>query len=141
VKARAILRRLWRDERGIEALEFIIGSSLFFALCFGILEGGMVMWTGNAMKSAATEAARCAAIGSSLCPDVKSYAVSQVQSWVVPDTFASTDVTVTAGTTCNAAPGTAVIVSISHKLWANFVMPPPFSTPTLRVSSCFPSAA
>ncbi len=47
-----VLRRLARDERGISATEFVIVASVFFMLCFGIVDFSRAMWQWNAAAKA-----------------------------------------------------------------------------------------
>ena len=47
-----IWRRLIRDERGISATEFVIVASVFFMLCFGIVDFSRIMWQWNAAAKA-----------------------------------------------------------------------------------------
>ena len=103
--ARVSSRGLRRDRRGAQALEFVIISALFFPVSFAILELGLLLWTQNAMQSAAAQAARCGAIGSADCADVADYAAKAVGEWVVPDQIVKSEVTVTAAGSCNGAPG------------------------------------
>ena len=138
---RGMFRWLLRDRRGGAAsLEFVFIAMVYAPLSFAILEVGMLLWTQNAMQSAATLASRSAAISSSDCPDVASYAATAVGEWLVPDTVYSADVTVQSGASCNGAPGKSSIVTITHQFWAGITLPWPFSAPTITVSSCFPSS-
>lgn len=137
---RRTLHRLLTDRRGAHAFEFVIIATVFFPLSFAMLELGFLLWTQNAMQSAATIAARCGAIGGSACPDIAVYAASAVGEWVVPDSITSSDVTVTSGGSCNGAPGLATIVVIAHQFWGTVTFPWPFSAPLITVTSCFPSA-
>ena len=51
------LRNLLRDRRGVHTLEVVCVSAIYFPLTFAIVEVGFILWTQNAMQSAATIAA------------------------------------------------------------------------------------
>ena len=136
-----LLRRLLGDRRGVHTLEVVCISAIYFPLTFAIVEVGFILWTQNAMQSAATLAARCGAIGGSDCPDVATYAASAVGEWLVPDSITSSEVTVQTAASCNAAVGKATIVTITHQFWSGVTLPWPFAQPQISVSACFPSAS
>ncbi len=140
MKPRGLARRLRSDRRGAQAFEFVIISAIFFPITFAILELGFVLWTQNAMQSAATIAARCSAIGSADCPDVADFAAKAVGEWLVPDEIVKAEVTVTTAASCNGAPGKAAIVTISHQFWGALTLPAPFASPLISVSACYPSS-
>ena len=137
---RATRRYLGRCRRAVASLEFVAIAAIFAPMTFAIVEVGFILWTQNSMQSAATMAARCAAIGSTACPDVAAYASATVGEWLVPDTVAASDVSVQMAGSCNAAPGVAVIVTITHQFWSGVSLPAPFSAPVISVSSCFPKS-
>jgi Flp pilus assembly protein TadG len=131
------MRRLPWDRRGSTAIEFAIVSFPFFLICLGMIEAGIIFWTQNAMQSAATLGARCAATGNSACSNVAAYVSSAVANWAVADTVPTSEVSVQTAGTCNGTAGTAIIVSITHHFWGSAQMPPPFSSLTSTVSSCY----
>lgn len=133
-------KRLAGDRRGAQAFEFVVIAAVFFPVSFAIVELGLLLWTQNAMQAAAAMAARCGAIGSADCTDVAQYAATAVGEWVVPDQIISSEVTVTSAASCNGAPGRATIVVIAHQFWSGITLPPPFNSPLITVSACFPSA-
>ena len=141
MKPRQVLSRLRRDRRGAQALEFAVIAAVFFPVSFAILELGLLLWTQNAMQSAAAMAARCGAIGSADCADVADYAAKAVGEWVVPDQIDKSEVTVNKAGSCNGAPGTATIVTIAHQFWSGITLPAPFNSPLITVTACFPSSA
>ncbi len=47
-----VIGRLIRDERGISATEFVIVASVFFMLCFGIIDFSRATWEWNAAAKA-----------------------------------------------------------------------------------------
>jgi Flp pilus assembly protein TadG len=130
-------RGLLGDRRGSTIIEFAVSTVAMFSMCFAILEVGLMCWTQNAMQNAATLGARCAATSNSACANVPQFVVDTIGTWLVPDSVAVADVTVQSAGVCNGSPGTAVIVSISHQFWGALVLPPPFSSLTINVSSCY----
>ena len=141
MKIARLLRRLLGDRRGAQTLEMVFVSAIYFPLTFAIVEVGFILWTQNAMQSAATVAARCGAIGASECTDLATYAAAAVGEWLVPDSITAAEVTVSTAASCNAAVGKATIVTITHQFWSGVTLPWPFAQPSISVSACFPSAS
>ena len=48
------------NERGAALVEFAIGATVFLAALFGVIEGGLLLWTHNALTDAARRGARYA---------------------------------------------------------------------------------
>ena len=119
----------WRDTRGSSAVEIGLTAPFFFALLFGLIEGGLLLWTQLGLQHATAMAARCASIDVSTCKDsgtVRSYAVQQ-----------SFGVNPPASTFSYSTPSCGNQVSASYQF--NFVTNY-WGTPTLTLSalSCFP---
>ncbi len=55
-------RKFHRDTRGAALMEFAIVATVFLTLVFGIIEFGRLLWTHNALKSAAQQGARYATL-------------------------------------------------------------------------------
>jgi Flp pilus assembly protein TadG len=75
-----ILRRLIADAAGATAVEFGLTAPVFFAMMFGLIDGGMLLWTQLGLQHATEMAARCASINKNLCAGttaVQSYASTQ----------------------------------------------------------------
>jgi Flp pilus assembly protein TadG len=134
-------RQLHRERRGSTAVEFAIIAGVMLPLLFGTVDLGLLMWTSNALRSTAALTARCVAISSSLCSgNPAQFAVSTAQVWVLPNIITTAEVTInTAASSCNGTAGSFVTVAISSSYWAADILPPPFSTTTLNVNSCFPT--
>ena len=120
---------LWRDNAGSSAVEIGLTAPFFFALLFGLIEGGLLLWTQIGLQHATAAAARCASIDVSTCKDsgtVKSYAVAQ-----------SFGVNPPASTFTYSTPSCGNQVSASYQF--NFVTNY-WGTPTLTLNalSCFP---
>lgn len=56
------LRKFHRDQRGAALMEFAIAGSIFLTMMFAVIEFGRLLWTHNALKSAAQQGARYAAL-------------------------------------------------------------------------------
>ena len=81
--------RMLRDARAVSAVEFALTAPLFFALLFGMIEGGLLVWTQIGLQHGAEAAARCASI--KLCgttTDIQNYAAKNAFGLSVdPSTF------------------------------------------------------
>ena len=120
---------LWRDTAGSSAVEIGLTAPFFFALLFGLIEGGLLLWTQIGLQHATALAARCASIDVGTCKDS-----GTVQSYAVQQTFG---VNPPASTFTFTTPSCGNQVSASYQF--NFVTGT-FGTPTLTLSalSCFP---
>ncbi len=122
---------LWHDQRGASALEFGLTAPVFFLFIFGIIEGGLLLWTQIGLQHGAEMAARCASINTALCPTnnptaVTTYATQQALGLSLP-----------ASTFTYSAPACGNQVSASY----TFEFPDLFHlTPlALTAQACFPS--
>ena len=112
-------------------MEFALVGMLFFALIIGVIEVGRVLWTLNALHYGAQQAARCAAVNSTLCGSS-----GLLQSWA-------------AGIGGSTLPGTALTLdsaaACGMKVTANYTMIlyiPLFKmNPTLTATACFPKSS
>jgi len=136
------LRDLIRGRHGTAALDFAMVSIVFLPMCFGIIELGIMMWVQNTLQSAAATTARCVATQNSACTgDPQTYAVNQATQYLPSGMVSKSDVTVHNPGTCNSAPGTMVVVTITHTFWGTSILPPPYQSLSTSVSSCFPTAS
>ena len=133
-------RPLRADDHAVASVEFAILGSVFVALIFGILSSGLLLWTKNAVDSAAAFTARCVALGSPDCTNSAQYAVAQATAWTGLPIIVSSNVTWTTRTTCHAIPGSFAVVSIASSYWAS-VLPPPLNSVTIHATSCYPMNA
>ena len=81
------LRSFLAHNGGATAVEFGLTAPVFFALMFGLINAGLMLWTQLGLQHATELAARCASVNKSLCSDaaaIKNYAASQVFGKVVP---------------------------------------------------------
>lgn len=134
-------QRLRRDRRGGASVEFAMTSLILVTLVVGVVSVGSMGWVWQALQSTATDAARCAAVGSATCANVttapgntKSYAVTAAQARGLQIT--TSNVSVSTGSVCGTS--NMVQVSLTYSFSAIF----PKSLPTsLTASACFPLPA
>jgi Flp pilus assembly protein TadG len=132
---------LRRCRRGAAALDFAMVSIVFLPLCFGIIELGIMLWVENTLQTTATVTARCVSTANAVCSNAQQYAVDQATAYLPSGMVSTGDVTVSTGASCNSAPGTAVIVTIAHTFWETEILPPPYQSLAISVSSCFTTAS
>jgi Flp pilus assembly protein TadG len=129
------MKRL-RDRRGVVSIEFAIVATVLIPLTAAIIEIGLLLWTQTAMQSVAALTARCVAIGSALCTNGQTYAVTLANDWTLNGAISTSNVTVSTTTTCNTASGSFEQVSISFPLWSRMVLKP-FLPDSFTVSACY----
>jgi Flp pilus assembly protein TadG len=120
------------DERGAETVEFAIMLLVFFALMFGIVEFGRVLWTQNALHYATQQAARCAAVNSTLCGTqdlMRTFAAGVAGAGVPGSAFWLTSPDPTCGK------------QVTASYTVNLYVPLLSMNPTLTASACFPKAS
>jgi Flp pilus assembly protein TadG len=61
------MRRLAGDESGATAVEFALVLPVFVAMILGLLSVGMLGFATNSLQFAAEDAARCAAVKTTIC--------------------------------------------------------------------------
>jgi Flp pilus assembly protein TadG len=143
-----MVRRFLRVRDGSTAIEFAMTATALLAFMIGILQGGLLYWTWQALQGAAIDAARCAAINSTSCANVasstaatQSYAATAAQTRGV-SAVTSSMVSVATGTATSIGCGTnsssVVQVTISYPFGIIFLWR--FS-PTVTVRACFPLAS
>lgn len=130
--------RLAADCRAATAIEFALCGSLFLLLVIGFFELGLALWMMGALQSAAALTARCAAIGSSDCPDPQQFAVSTAQSWTFWSVISRDEVSVASSSTCNGVAGTFERVTITCPFCAAPWLMARFVSLPSTVSECYP---
>jgi Flp pilus assembly protein TadG len=125
------IQRFFRDRAGSSAVEFALLSPVFFAIAFGIVDAGRLVWTQMSIEHAVESAARCASIQSTNCttaPDVQTYAATQAPGLgLSPSAFSY------------STPSCGSLVSATYRYYylsAAF----PGSYSTLTAQSCVPVA-
>jgi Flp pilus assembly protein TadG len=121
--------QVWIDERGTTAIEFGLTAPAFFAVLFGIIEFGLIMWTQAGLQHGAEMAARCASIDTIVCGNqsaIQNYAAQQAFGLnPSPSNFA-----------VSTQPcGTLVSATYSFPILTNYVGGPMLA---LNAQSCFP---
>jgi Flp pilus assembly protein TadG len=146
--SRSLARRLRRATAGAMAIEFALTAMPLVMLIVGILQGGLMFWSWQALQAAAIDAARCAAIDSASCRDVtttpsntQSYAVSATQARGLTG-VTTANVTVQTGasaqTTCGGTTVSMVSVALTFRYGPVFVWS---ITPGMTATACFPLSA
>jgi Flp pilus assembly protein TadG len=130
---------------GSTALEFGITALPMMFLLMGVIEGGLLFWSWQALEGAAIDAARCAAINASSCKNpistpgnTASYAAKAAAIRGLSGVTAS-NVTVTTGAAaqslCGNTTASVVSVAMAYHFPAMEVVP---LLSNLTVSTCFP---
>lgn len=118
--------RIRRDERGTTAVEFALTAPMFFMVIFGVVEGGLLLWTQAGLQHGAEMAARYAGLDPAPSTSaIQTYAAQQsLGLHPAPSNF----------TDSTQACGTQVSASYAFP-FASF-----FPTPSLALSAqaCFP---
>lgn len=135
-------RSVRKDRRGVAAIEFALVAPTLLMLTWGAIEVGLLVpWVKGGLQSVAGIAARCGAVGSPDCANVKAYAVGLAGSWVIPGVISTMDVTTeSAAKTCNGMAGKFYVVTIACPYFASGILPPPLGSQTITVSACYPMA-
>ena len=116
-----------RDARGATAVEFAMLLPGFLVFVLGIGNCGMMLWTQLGIQHGVVEAARCATINPSSCPDVPAYASQQAYDLNIPKT---------AFTLSSTACGNQV--TANYQFPFTTLMFPPMNV-TLTALSCYPT--
>jgi Flp pilus assembly protein TadG len=124
-----MLRRLILDAAGATAVEFGLTAPVFFAMVFGLMDGGMLLWTQLGLQHATEMAARCASVNKNLCASataVQNYASTQAFGLgMAPSVFTLTQ----------PACGSQVTASFDFGFIGGY-----YGTPvmTVNATACFP---
>ena len=119
----------WIDERGTSAIEFGLTAPAFFAILFGIIEFGLIMWTQAGLQHGAEMAARCASIDTIVCGDQ-----TATQNYAAQEAFGLNPSP--SNFTVSTQPcGTLVSATYSFNMLTHYVGGPAIA---LNAQSCFP---
>jgi Flp pilus assembly protein TadG len=133
-----MFRRLARHTAASTTVEFGLTASILTLTLLGIIQGGIIIWTWQAMESAAIDAARCFAIGAPSCgstTDTQTYAVSTAQGRGINGVTAVASSGATAKALCGQT-ASVVAVAVSCPFgWVPYTL-----APTLKATACFPLA-
>lgn len=101
-----------RSRRGSATVEFALAAPLLFALAFGLIEGGRVVFILNQMSNAAREGCRVAALSNVLdSNDV----VSTIESHMESTGLDNLEISVSPASLSTVQPGNPVTVTLSVK--------------------------
>jgi Flp pilus assembly protein TadG len=123
------LYRIVRDNGGATAVEFAITAPVFFVLLFGILEGGLLVWTQIGLQHGAEAAARCASINSTACGTT-----ATIQNYAAQNAFGMT-IDPTSFSVTTPACGNQVSATHTFVFASGYFGAPSL---TLTAQSCFP---
>jgi Flp pilus assembly protein TadG len=141
-------RRPWRVGRsGATAVEFALVAWMLILASVGVIQLGLLMWTQEALESAAAQTARCAALGATTCTNAQQYAVNIVSGWTLSGVVTIANVWVQANATCTSTSGSVTagkftVVVISTNYWATAwnLLPKPLGSKTLKATACYPTS-
>jgi Flp pilus assembly protein TadG len=137
--------RLLRHRSGAAALEFAVSVTPLLLLILGTIEGGLLLWSWQALEGAVIDAGRCAALDATACQNAAttpaktaSYAATAAKARGL-SSVTSSNVTVSTGAAAQALCGNTtanvVAVSIAYKFSMVGLIPLPSN---LTVAACFP---
>jgi Flp pilus assembly protein TadG len=121
------LVRLSKDEGGNPAVEFGLLAPVLLLFLFGIIEGGRMLWTLNALHYSVQEAARCASINAATCGSA-----SQIQTFAAGRAGAGFDPSIF--TSAVSGCGNQVSANYTMSLNVPFIM----HSISLTAQSCYP---
>lgn len=124
------MRRLWRDCSGASLVEAALVFPVLFAVLFGCIECGKLMWTQLALNYAVEEAARCAEVTPDVCKNNQTTA-DYAQAKAQPLTLPAGTITVS-----SQACGTQVAASLPYQPTIGTMVFP--TAPTLKAQVCRP---
>jgi Flp pilus assembly protein TadG len=131
---------------GTTAIEFGALAPVLMMTSFGVYEFGRWGWTYEALQEAASQGARCAAIGQAACESGGAYSSANTVSYVQGVaagwglTVPSADVTPNNSTTCGGVSGfSQVQISYVFSSVVSKIIPSGASGTTLTLTSCYPN--
>jgi uncharacterized membrane protein len=122
--------RICSDERGTTVLEFALTAPIFFMMVFGIIGGGLLLWTQLGLQHGAEMAARCASVNVNICGSV-----SSIQNYAASETFGLNPSPSVFSVTTPAC-GNQVSASYTFQFMTSYVG---VTSLTLSAQSCFPT--
>ena len=131
------LKRLLHNRAGATALEFDLIAGIFLPLCLAIFDAGLLLWTQGVLQSTAALSARCAALSSPNCTNVKQFAVTSAGNWIFSGIISQANVTPAPAVVCISHTN-LMMVTITCPFWAGVVLPPPLNGKTLTAVAYFP---
>lgn len=111
-------RRGWRA--GSTTLEFALVAATLMITCIGSIDLGLLLWSQEVLELAATDTARCVALGAAPCTPLTtaaSYAVGLTTQYGFSGMVTGANVSAQINTTCNGATGNYAVVTITESYW------------------------
>jgi len=125
------------DTRGVVALEFAIVGPMLVFLLLAIIEISLLGWTQIVLQLTASQTARCAGIGSSLCSNYKQFAVDTAATWLYSNAISTDNVTLETGVSCSSAPGHYARITITAPFVGSVPLPGILGGGTLSAQACY----
>ena len=124
-----ILAQMYRDVRGVTAVEFALVAPTFLVMVLALFQCGLLLWTQVALQHGAEMAARCATTNTLICgtsSDIQKFAVKNAYGLSLPtSTF----------TPSTPVCGNQVSATYQVRFITGYFGAPPL---TLSARSCFP---
>ena len=133
-------RRRWGRRAGSASVEFALTCSALFLICLGVLDLGIILWTEEAVQSAAGLTARCVALGATPCTNVKQYAVTTATAQTFNGVVTTANVTYSTKAVCpksKTPSGSYAVVTITPTYWATRLPGALHGTP-ISATACSP---
>jgi len=141
-------RRRRGGRAGTSTIEFALVAATLLITCVGTVDLGLLLWSQEVLELAATDTARCVALGASPCSNPQSYAVGIVTQYSFTNALTASNVWVQSNATCTSTnghvtTGTYTVVTITDAFWSTFFAFEPAavvlggSTPR-TVTACYP---
>ena len=135
-----LIGRLLKSSEGTAALEFALVGPVLLMLIVVIPAGAVVLWARGVVELAASQTARCTAIGVTACTnDPTTYATNVIRDWGMAGIVSSVSAVSTAKTTCSNATGLYSSVTVTGIAGIGGSSTMPFTSVTLTASACYPS--
>lgn len=122
------------------SLEFALVGPILVLLVIGTPTAGLLLWARGAMQLAASQTARCKAIGSTECPDPTAYATSIINNWGAGGLILPITISVQANDACSGTAGLFSSVTITSAAGTGAGLMRPFLNIVLTASACYPSS-
>lgn len=123
------VRKLMQHSGGATAVEFAFTAPLFLMLAFGLIDGGMALWTQSGLENAVEAASRCASVNTTTCSDA-----TAVASYAANNTLGA-NIPASAFTLTKSSCGNQVAASYDYPFLSSYFHA---AKVTLTAQSCFP---
>jgi len=113
---------------GSSSVEFALIAATLMITCVGSIDLGLLLWSQEVLELAATDTARCIALGASPCANAASYAVALTTQYGFTGmvTTANNNVWTQTHATCastngHVTAGNYAVVTITESYWATYL--------------------